>query len=115
MNTMAQFEYSEWLARFLNRTVFYFDWDDGNDSKSLKKHNVTISESEYVFYDEDLSVLGVQKLPATVEMRFGVVGKTLDAKILFICFTLRDSKIRIISSRSANQKEKEIYENQKIR
>lgn len=112
---MAKFEYIEWLSNFLNRSVFYFDWDSGNDSKSLIKHNVDTSEAEEVFYDIDIVPFGIQTQPQADEIRLAVVGKTYSEKILFINFTMRESKIRIISARSANKEEKDIYENKKIR
>ena len=112
---MAKFEYIEWLETFLDRIVFYFDWDSGNDSKNLIKHKIDTSEAEEVFYDIGIAPLGIQTQPPANEIRLAVVGKTYADKMLFINFTIRDSKIRVISARPANKLEKDIYENKKIR
>jgi uncharacterized DUF497 family protein len=111
---MPQFEYIEWLERFLDQLVFYFDWDPGNNLKSIYKHNVALNESEEVFYDENIFILGIQKQPITSEMRLAIIGSTSNNKILFISFTIRDSRIRIISARPASKKERRHYEEKKI-
>ncbi len=109
---MAQFEFIEWLALWLLETsIFHFDWDEGNSSKSQIKHGVLNVEVEEVFVSGLLAPLGVQFSPVVEEERLAVIGSTIQGKILTIVFTLRDGKIRPISSRVANRKEREIYEN----
>ena len=107
---MAKFEYILWLVEFLKKPVFKFQWDSGNISKSQQKHGIYSNEAEEVFYDKDLLPLGIQTHPLPDEIRFGVIGKTTSDKILFISFTVRNSEIRVISSRKANKQEKDIYE-----
>ncbi len=107
---MAKFEYVLWLVEFLSRPVFKFQWDSGNESKSQQKHGITTTEAEEIFYDKDILPLGIQTQPLPTEIRFGVIGKTANEKILFVSFTLRESEIRIISARKANKLEREIYE-----
>ena len=67
---------------------------------------------ESIFLDENLLALGEQYQPATHEPRYGLLGKTKSGsgEILFVCFTLRGKRIRPISSRFANLREREIYE-----
>lgn len=107
---MAKFEYVLWLVEFLSKPIFQFQWDSGNESKNLQKHGILTSEAEEVFYDKDILPLGIQTQPLPTEIRFGVIGKTTNEKILFVSFTLRESEIRIISVRKANKQEREIYE-----
>lgn len=107
---MAKFEYSKFLDLLLEFKFHDFEWDKGNILKSKLKHSVSTDEAEESFYDEDLLVLGKQVSPRTTESRFGILGKTLTGKILFVSFTMRDAKIRIISARSANKTERKIYE-----
>lgn len=38
------------------------------------------------------------------------IGKTLQGKLLFLAFTIRGEKIRVISARSANKRERRLYE-----
>jgi uncharacterized protein len=45
-----------------------------------------------------------------IEKRWFALGKTNAGRKLFIVFTLRKDKIRIISSRDMNRKEQNTYE-----
>lgn len=44
------------------------------------------------------------------EERFTIIGKSVKDKILFISFTIRKNKVRIISARGASIKERRKYE-----
>lgn len=107
---MAQFVFFQWIFEFLTESRFEFEWDTGNSQKNFLKHGVLTKDAEAVFFDDRLIVLGIQVSPETFEDRFGVIGKTKEGSILFISFTVRRGFIRIISARTANQKEREIYE-----
>ncbi len=107
---MAKFRYIEWLVEFLlSQTDFIFEWDEGNSSKSAEKHGVESDEIETAFNDNNLLALGEQYQPEVDEVRYGILGKSITNEILFICFTLRDGKVRPISSRVANKKERSTY------
>jgi uncharacterized DUF497 family protein len=88
-----------------------FDWDDGNSQKSLDKHAVTAREAEEVFFNEPLLVTGDAK-HSKMEIRLQALGHTNLGRRLHINFTLRedDSKIRVISARDMNRKERSLYE-----
>ena len=88
----------------VQREVQEFDWDEGNLDKSFKKHGITPNESEEIFLDENLGVTSDIK-HAQDEERLVALGKTLAGIILFVVFTVRKNKIRIISARFANKKE----------
>lgn len=90
-----------------------FEWNKGNTDKSYKKHGITPKESEEIFLDENLQVSRDIEHSQT-EKRFIALGKTFEKKILFIVFTLRKNKIRIISARKANLKERSKYEKTQI-
>lgn len=87
-----------------------FDWDGGNARKN-EKHNVSIAEAEQVFFNAPLLILADEK-HSNHEARFRALGKTDDGRLLHITFTLRqaDTRIRVISARGMNRKEREIYE-----
>lgn len=108
---MAHFRYVEWLLNWLLvQSGFSFEWDDGNSTKNLLKHGITIEEAEEIFEQiEAIRVLGEQVSPPTAEPRFGLLGLTKEGRHLFVCFTLRGTGIRIISIREMNQKEKKLY------
>ena len=52
---------------------------------------------------------------STKEDRYNLIGKTKDKDLLFITYTIRKTKIRIISARVADKKERKFYENQKTK
>lgn len=85
-----------------------FDWDKGNIDKSYQKHGVTLNQAEEAFLDEAAIILRDFKHSQT-EVRYLLIGKTANNKILFIVFTIRDKKIRIISARAADKKEAKRY------
>ncbi len=88
-----------------------FDWDAGNARKSVKKHGVTQFEAEQVFFNKPLLVLDDVK-HSQKEARFHALGKTDNARLLHITFTLRSANtlIRVISARDMHRKEKNVYE-----
>jgi len=87
-----------------------FDWDDGNNLKSVAKHSVSQAEAEQVFSDERLLV-AVDVKHSQDEARYQAMGKTIAGRMLHVTFTLRDdqSKIRVISARDMSRKERAVY------
>ncbi|MBI4062317.1 BrnT family toxin [Candidatus Gottesmanbacteria bacterium] len=85
-----------------------FEWDKGNSGKN-KKHNVEDSEAEEVFFDPR-KVVTKDILRSGEELRFILLGKTKRERLLYIVFTQRRNKIRIISARNINKKEVFLYE-----
>lgn len=86
-----------------------FEWDKGNIDKNLRKHNVTNREAEQVFDNESLIVSGDIK-HSRQEKRFQALGKTDQGRLLFLSFTIRADKVRIISARDMSKKEGVKYE-----
>ena len=90
--------------------VTSFDWDSGNARKN-EKHEVTLSESEQVFFNTPLLLLSDTKHSSN-ESRFHALGSTNDERRLHITFTLRkaETAIRVISARDMHNKERNYYE-----
>ncbi len=86
-----------------------FEWDKGNIDKSYQKHGITPNESEQIFTDESVQVEKDIKHQEKEE-RYIAIGRNTQHKILFVVFTMRKHKIRIISARAANQEERRLYE-----
>ena len=86
-----------------------FIWDKGNQEKNWLKHQITNSESEEIFYDDQKIILK-DTIHSEKEDRFIILGGTKNSKLLFVAFTKRNNKIRIISARMADKKEKILYE-----
>ena len=108
---MAQFEFVSWLARWLFEIDnFEFDWDQGNSSKNLQKHKITLESAERFFRNKECLVpLGIQTLPKANEPRFGALGMDLNGNKLSVCFTIREGHIRVISIRVMSLKERSMY------
>jgi uncharacterized protein len=86
-----------------------FEWDEGNIDKNLIKHKVANKESEEVFLNEPRFTIEDEK-HSLKEKRYLIWGKTDKERHLAIIYTLRNKKIRVISARDMNKKEKEAYE-----
>ena len=88
-----------------------FGWDEGNERKSLEKHNVIQSEAEQVFFSSPLFVLEDVRHSQT-ESRFQALGKTEAGRLLHVTFTTREKgkRIRVISARDMHRKERRVYE-----
>lgn len=84
-----------------------FEWDKFNTEKILSKHGVAAGECEEVFLDE-IIVVADEKHSHT-EQRYNVLGATFLERLLFVVFTIRNNRLRIISARPMNRKEREIY------
>ena len=85
-----------------------FVWDKGNLNKNLLKHQVEDKEAEEVFFDENKKTFK-DHLHSNDEERFRIIGKTKSGRCLFVVFTYRKEKIRIISARDVNKKEVKLY------
>jgi uncharacterized protein len=87
-----------------------FDWDDSNARKGLDKHGVSQAEAEQIFAGEPLLAEDIKHSEA--EPRFQALGETSDGRRLHVTFTLRDngSRLRVISARDMNRKERAKYE-----
>lgn len=93
------------------RQIKGFDWDAGNERKSLEKHAASRFEAEQVFFNHPLLIL-VDKKHSQIEDRYHALGRTNDVRLLHITFTLCSAKtlIRVISARDMHRKERIIYE-----
>lgn len=85
-----------------------FEWDEGNARKN-EKHGVTASEAEQVFFNQPLLMLEDAR-HSQVESRFHALGITHTGRKLHITFTVRGTRIRVISARDMHRKERNIYE-----
>lgn len=85
-----------------------FDWDRGNIEKNWERHKVSFIECEEVFFNKPL-IVKEDESHSKEEARYYVLGKTDNDRLLFMVFTLRGNKIRVISARDMNREERKIY------
>lgn len=86
-----------------------FDWNKWNVDKNWIKHKASIEECEEIFFDKNKKIMN-DKLHSNTEERHIILGKTAKGRLLYIVFTVRKNKIRIISARDINKKEIKLYE-----
>jgi len=85
-----------------------FEWDAGNIRKSLDTHGMSNQETEEAFARGALIVPDAKH--SVYEDRHILFGKTAGGVLLYIVFTLRAQKVRVISSRRASARERKWYE-----
>lgn len=94
----------------VDKKALEFEWNKGNIEKSLKQHDVTDKEAEEAFFDRDKQEYPDPK-HSEKEIRKIIVGKTKKGRILFVVYTVRKDRIRIVSARDLNKrKEVDLYE-----
>jgi hypothetical protein len=86
-----------------------FDWDQWNVQKNETKHGVSRLEAESAFYDSNYRLFEDHRHSRRSEPRFVLYGRSLEARLLMVGFTLRGRKVRIITARPASRRERRIY------
>ena len=85
-----------------------FEWDESNLGH-IQKHNVSAEECEEVFNNEPI-YFQEDVLRSQVEQRYEIIGQTNGGRNIFLVFTIRDGKVRILSARDQSRKERRDYE-----
>ncbi len=89
-----------------------FEWDPIKASFNQQKHYVSFEEASTCFYDYKALSFYDDK-HSKIEKRELLIGHSFQGRLLIVSFTYRESKIRIISSRQTNKKERKKYEEKK--
>ena len=85
-----------------------FEWDEANAQKNWERHRVSPEEAEDVFFNEPLVVRSDTR-HSSREKRYYALGQTSVGRYLFVAFTIRRSRIRVVSVRDMNHRETEAY------
>ncbi len=85
-----------------------FEWDQGN-LEHIKKHKVDYKECEEGFLNTPL-IVNDDETHSQIEDRFRAYGQTNKNRLLFMIFTIRNNKIRVISARNQNKKERKEFQ-----
>lgn len=83
-----------------------FEWDEEKARKNLKKHGVPFELAAKVFLDENRIEI-YDEANSIDEDRYITIGMTGD--ILFVVYTERYPRIRLISARLATARERKVY------
>ncbi len=85
-----------------------FEWDRHN-IEHVRKHRVEPGECEQVFFNVPLTVES-DSIHSRAEARYFALGKTNANRTLVVIFTVRKTKIRVVTARDASKKERINYE-----
>jgi uncharacterized protein len=87
-----------------------FEWDDVKAVANWRAHGVTFEIAREVFKDI-FAVEWADDRQDDTEQRFIILGM-VENRLLFVSYTLRGERIRIISARLAERFEKKRYHNE---
>jgi hypothetical protein len=90
-------------------TLEGFEWDRGNRDKNRLKHGVQPAEAEEAFFNRPVLLLDDEPHSADEE-RYRLLGLTNAGRKVFVAFTLRHGRVRIISARDQSRQERRTYE-----
>ncbi|MFC1462882.1 BrnT family toxin [Verrucomicrobiota bacterium] len=85
-----------------------FQWDEDNLTKNWEKHDVSEGECEQIFFRQPL-IVKRDKKHSKIENRYYALGRTDAGRLLFLVFTVRKEKVRVISARDMTPVEKKRY------
>jgi len=86
-----------------------FEWDEEKAKQNLKKHRISFEEASTVFGDP-LALTIHDPLHSEEEDWFIILGESNRRRLLVVVFTDREDRIRIITARVANRRERKDYE-----
>lgn len=105
------------LAKTLHHTYnvsmyhFTFEWDSTKSDSNLRKHGVSFEEAKTVFTDEFGRLISDPDHSELGEDRFLLLGTSIHSRLLVVCHCIRQGdRVRIISARKAEKRERKVYE-----
>ena len=85
-----------------------FEWDEDKRMINILKHNIDFIDVIPIFDDpKRLNIIDNRKEYG--EIRIRTIGQVQQELVIVVIHTDRNGKVRIISARRANKKEKEQY------
>jgi len=86
-----------------------FEWDAEKAQSNKAAHRVDFQEALTVFADP-LARIFEDEEHSEEELREIIIGHSVRRRLVLVCFTVRDRRIRIISARKATPAERKDYE-----
>ena len=84
-----------------------FEWDESKNAQNIRKHGVSFDVAKDAFDDEN-QIERSDDLVFYGEERFILIGLAKD-ELLYVVFTERGNRTRIISARRATKHEQQDY------
>jgi uncharacterized DUF497 family protein len=85
-----------------------FEWHDAKAEANMQAHGVSFDLAKTVFKDP-LAVERLDDREDYGEERFVIIGMAEGRVVVFVAYTEREERIRIISARRATQNEQDDY------
>jgi uncharacterized protein len=85
----------------------HFEWDDDKAAQNWRDHAVTFEMARDAFKDP-FAIEWIDAAQDTNEERYGMIGM-VENRLLFVAYTMRGERIRIISARKAEPYERRKY------
>lgn len=82
-----------------------FEWDEQKANVNLQKHHIDFKDAALVFFDSNR--LDDENY-SSEEERYRTIG-LVKGRVLFVVYTWREERIRIISARKATRDERQKY------
>ncbi len=86
-----------------------FEWDEAKAKSNFRKHGVSFDDAVTVF-DDRLAITLDDPDHSEEEQRFVTIGNSNAGRLLVVCHSDRPNRIRLISARKANRRERRYYE-----
>ena len=86
-----------------------FEWDDAKAMSNFRKHGVSFDDAVTVF-DDPMAVTQDDPDHSEDERRFVTIGSSKAGHLLVVCHCDRLDRIRLISARNANRRERRYHE-----
>ncbi len=83
-----------------------FEWDENKNAINIQKHGISFQLAKKVF-DDPYYIELYDDIHSDDEDRYAVIGYVND--VLYVIYTERKDKIRLISARLANSLERKYY------
>jgi uncharacterized protein len=99
----------EWqLLSFLYILKMQFEWDPEKNQSNYRKHGISFEEATTVWFDE-WALVSPDREHSVGELREGIIGVSEWQTLMLVVFTQRENRIRIISARAVNKRERDGY------
>jgi uncharacterized DUF497 family protein len=85
-----------------------FEWDDVKAGSNFKDHGVSFELAKTVF-DDAFAIDRIDNREDYGEERFVIIGMAEGQTLLFVAYTERSERIRIISARRVTKDEQNYY------
>jgi len=92
--------------------IIDFEWDENKAISNIEKHGVSFEQAQYIFLDAKRLIVEDNRFDYREE-RFIALG-CIDGRIHVVVYTEKNSVIRLISARKANNREQKRYADYQI-